>query len=198
MKMDDEEILSNLSDIRMTIPPELLERIAHANMVATMAASIDFTDKVQREHFEKAKKSADAAIGAIEDNLQCERFLKQLYLEMKSLGLIPPGKEDKEILSNNLCILPDIRMKPEPVSPTDNYILPDIKMTTEKKKRDSKKTDFIIKFTAAITANTLNEWCTLCQEKSTYRSSLYCNFKWCILCQEKSTRCHASQKTIIS
>ena len=62
------------------IPPELLVplRIARTNMVNTMAASIDFKDKVQREHFLKAKKSAIAALGAIDIADNVELFEKTI------------------------------------------------------------------------------------------------------------------------
>ena len=69
------------------LPSELLvpSRIARTNMVNTMAASIDFKDKIQRELFLKAKKSAIAALGAIDIADNVELFEKQLYLEMKRL-----------------------------------------------------------------------------------------------------------------
>ena len=140
------------------IPPELLvpSRIAHVTMVAIMAASIDFTDKVQRERFEKAKRNAHAALGAIDfgDKVQRKRFKKQLYLKMKMKGEEEiQKKDDEEIPSNNLCILPDIRMKIPPeltVSPTNNYILPDIKISIEKTKAGISETDVTMEINLAL------------------------------------------------
>ena len=92
-----------LPDIRMEIPSELrvspVERSAHATMVAAMA-EIDFADKVQQDHFEKAKRNARAAMGAIdfEDKVQRERFVAQLFLKIELLTFEDEAQQEKEAL----------------------------------------------------------------------------------------------------